>query len=211
MTSSAPPPGDRSLVLATRNVHKLAEFRRLLAPAQIELVPLPAGVALPPEDGDTFAANALSKARAAAAATGRAALADDSGIEAAALGGGPGVRSARYAGPDATDEQNLQKLIAAAPAGSALQYVCALAYVDPQRGEEHIVLGECAGRMSGTRRGRRGFGYDPVFVPDADTGRRTMAELQDHEKDAISHRGDAARGLLRWLAHSVSAPPGPNS
>ncbi len=191
-----------SLVLATCNAHKLAEFRRLVGPAQIELEPLPEGVQLPPEDGETFAANALRKARAAAAATGREAIGDDSGIEAEALGGAPGVRSARYAGPHATDEQNLQKLIREAPADSALRYVCALAYVDPERGEEHILLGECAGRMSGTRRGARGFGYDPVFVPDGDSRQRTMAELQDDEKDAISHRGRAVRALVRWLRDS---------
>ncbi|MGA2927404.1 MAG: non-canonical purine NTP pyrophosphatase [Solirubrobacteraceae bacterium] len=191
-----------SLVIATRNAHKLAEFRRLLRPARIELEPLREDVRLPPEDGDTYAAIALAKARAAAAATGRAAIGDDSGIEAQALGGAPGVRSARYAGADATDERNLRKLIREAPAGSALRYVCALAYVDPERGAEHVLRGECAGRMSVAPRGARGFGYDPVFLPDQDRRQRTMAELEDHEKDAISHRGNAARALVRWLRHS---------
>src|SRR5690348_538702 len=123
-----------SFVLATRNLHKVREIGRLLAPAGIEVEPLPAAVSLPPEDGETFADNALIKVRAAAAATGRPALADDSGIEAEALGGAPGVRSARYAGEGASDEENLAKLEREAPAGSGVRYVCALAFVDPQIG-----------------------------------------------------------------------------
>ena len=160
---------------------------------------LPAEVTLPPETGDSFAANALPKARAAAAACGRAAIADDSGIEAAALGGAPGIRSARFAGPDASDAENLAKLRAEVAPGSALAYVCALAYVTPE-GEEHVFEGRCEGTMSAAARGERGFGYDPIFLPrDAPDG-RTMAELSDAEKDAISHRGRAARALAEWLA-----------
>ncbi len=188
-----------SFVLATRNPHKLAEFRRLLGPEGIELAPLPDSVGLPREDGETFAENALPKARVAAAATGRPAIADDSGIEAQALGGAPGVRSARYAGPAASDEENLGKLIREVPVGSALRYVCALAYVDPGAGIERVFYGHCAGRLAGGRRGSRGFGYDPVFEPDGDQGDRTMAELSDDQKDAISHRGHAVRALVRWL------------
>src|ERR1019366_6215450 len=168
-----------SLVLATRNPHKLAEFGRLLSPHGITVQALPDDIELPPEDGETFAENALLKARAAAAATARAAIADDSGIEALALDGRPGVRSARYAGPGATDEQNLAKLMSEAPAGSELRYVCALAYAE--------------------RRGARGFGYDPAFLPDGDHGERTMAELTEREKDEISHRGRAVMELLTWL------------
>ncbi len=186
-------------VLATRNPHKLREFNRLLAPAGITVQPLPDGVELPPETGDTFAANALPKARTAAAATGSAAIADDSGIESAALGGAPGVRSARYAGEQATDEENLSKLIEEAPPESGLRYVCVLAYVDPERGEERCFEGLSEGRMAAERRGERGFGYDPVFLPDGDHGGRTMAELSDEEKDAISHRGRAARAFVQWL------------
>jgi len=185
------------LLLASRNGHKATEFGRLLAPYEVD--PLPADVELPPEDADTFAGNALPKARAAAAATGRAAFADDSGIEAEALGGRPGVRSARYAGEDATDEENLAKLLREAPAGSALAYVCALAYVDPATGEERLFEGRCTGRVADAPRGEGGFGYDPAFVPDDDETGRTMAELSDAEKDAISHRGRAARALLAWL------------
>jgi XTP/dITP diphosphohydrolase len=188
-----------ALVLATRNPHKLAEVGRLLAPAGIAVEPLPEGVTLPPEDGETFAANALPKARAAAQATGRRSIADDSGIESEALGGAPGVRSARYAGPRATDQENLDKLLSRAPAGSRLRYVCALAYVDPQSGEEQVFFGECTGRLADRPRGSGGFGYDPAFLPDGDGNNRTMAELSELEKDAISHRGNAVRALLKWL------------
>jgi XTP/dITP diphosphohydrolase len=192
---AAPP----SLVLATRNPHKLREFGRLLAPAAIAVEPLPDAVVLPPEDGQTFAANARPKARTAAAGTGRIAIADDSGIEAAALHGRPGVRSARYAGEHATDEENLQRLLAQAPAGSALRYVCALAYVDPAVGIEQLFVGYCSGRLAAERRGSGGFGYDPAFLPDAEGSGRTMSELSDEEKDRISHRGAAVAELLAWL------------
>ncbi len=189
------------LVLATRNDHKLRELGRMLD--GIALEPLPAGVALPPEDGDTFAANALGKARAAAAALGRPAIADDSGIEAAALDGAPGIFSARFAGPDATDAGNLAKLCSEAPAGSGLRYVCVMAYADP-RGEERTFEGVCSGTLASAPRGSGGFGYDPAFLPDEIADGRTMAELTDAEKDAISHRGRAARAVLAWLEEHAS-------
>jgi XTP/dITP diphosphohydrolase len=198
MSSEAPSSG-RVVVLATRNSHKVIEMRRLLGPAGIEVVPLPDEVELPPEDGLTFADNALLKAQTAAADTGRPSIADDSGIEATALGGAPGVRSARFAGPSATDEQNLEKLVLEAPADSRLRYVCALAYVNPETGEERVFFGDCRGRVARVRAGSNGFGYDPVFIPDATGDNRTMAELTDAEKDAISHRGHAVRALTRWL------------
>jgi XTP/dITP diphosphohydrolase len=185
------------LLLATRNAHKLREFERLLA--GIALDPLPEGVSSPPEDGDTYAANALIKARAAVAATGRAAIADDSGIEAEALHGAPGVRTARFAGEHATDAENLAKLAAEAPAGSRLRYVCVIAHVDAD-GSERTFEGTTAGVVANAPRGTGGFGYDPLFVPDDGPGDgRTMAELSDAEKDAISHRGRAARALAEWL------------
>jgi XTP/dITP diphosphohydrolase len=186
------------LLLATRNPHKLREFTRLAEPYAID--PLPEDVALPPEEGDTFAANALEKARAAAVATGRPAIADDSGIEASALDGRPGVRSARYAGEHASDEQNLSKLLSEAPAGSPLAYVCALAYVDPEHGVEQLFEERCTGTLADAPRGAGGFGYDPAFLPDDIAPGRTMAELADGEKDAISHRGRAVRALLAWLS-----------
>ena len=187
------------LVLASRNAHKARELEALLLPHEVE--PLPDEVVLPPEDGETFAENALGKARATAQALGRPAVADDSGIAAEALGGRPGVRSARYAGEDATDEENLAKLLREAPAGSGLAYVCALAYVDPD-GTEHVVEGRCTGTLAAEPRGTGGFGYDPAFVPvehGAGGIGTTMAELDPEEKAAISHRGRAARAMLAWL------------
>jgi len=195
--SSPQYPFGARVILATRNPHKLREFRRLIGDGQLE--PLPDEVELGPEVGETFADNALDKARTAAAATGAVAIADDSGIAAEALDGRPGVRSARFAGEHASDEQNLQLLIDGAPAGSPLTYVCVLAYVDPADGTERLFEGRCEGRMSAQRRGSRGFGYDPVFLPEGGEG-RTMAELEDAEKDAISHRGEAVRALGAWLA-----------
>lgn len=185
------------LLLATRNEHKRREFARLLGEHEVTL--LPDGVRLPPEDGETFADNALGKARAAAHATGEVSIADDSGIAAAALGGAPGVRSARYAGEHAGDEQNLAKLLREAPAGSALEYVCALAYVDPGAGLERVFEGRCAGRLAEHPRGTGGFGYDPAFLPEEGPPGLTMAEVSAAEKDALSHRGRATRALEEWL------------
>jgi XTP/dITP diphosphohydrolase len=190
------------LVLATRNHHKLREVGRVMDGVAVE--PLPEHVTLPPEDGDTFAANALGKAHAAAAALGRAAIADDSGIEAAALDGAPGIRSARYAGPDASDAENLAKLRAEAPAGSPVRYVCVMAYAEPG-GAEHTFTGVCEGTLAADARGSGGFGYDPAFLPAEVHDGRTMAELSDAEKDAISHRGRAARALLAWLRQREGA------
>lgn len=197
-----------SLVLATRNPHKLREVGRMLAPYGIAVEPLPDSITLPPEDGDTFEANALPKARAAARATGRPVIADDSGIESEALQGAPGVRSARYAGEHATDQQNLDKLLDQAPAGSRLRYVCALAYVGGD-GEERVFLGRCSGRLAARPRGERGFGYDPAFVPDEQPAglEQTMAELSDEAKDVISHRGRALRAFADWYRHVAGAGP----
>jgi XTP/dITP diphosphohydrolase len=187
------------LVLATRNDHKLREFREALP--GIEIVPLPDDVELPPETAETFAENAVEKARAARAATGLASIADDSGIEAAALGGRPGVRSARYAGDSATDEENLQKLldeVAAADGDRSVAYVCALVHVTDD-GEEWLFENRCTGELATEPRGDGGFGYDPAFIPDDYDDGRTMAELTPEEKHAISHRGRAARAFRDWL------------
>src|ERR687892_573089 len=197
------------LVLATRNDHKLRELAQLMRPIELEL--LPEEVTLPPEIGTTFADNALGKARAAAAATGRTSIADDSGIQAAALGGGPGVWSARYAGEGATDEENLAKLLREVPpdGDTHVAYVCAIAYVEPG-GRELMVHGRCEGRLTHEPRGSGGFGYDPAFVPDDYPGdERTMAELTPEEKDAISHRGRPARALVIRLlqAEEAERPP----
>lgn len=190
------------MIFATGNKHKLREMRELLP--GVELEGLPDGVELPPEDGPDFAAIALEKARAAHAATGRAAIADDSGIEAAALGGRPGIHSARYSGPAASDEENLEKLlreVATAGDDRRAAYHCALALVEAD-GSERLFEARCEGRLIEAPRGEGGFGYDPAFVPDA-TGagdERTMSELSRAEKNEISHRGLAARLLARHLA-----------
>jgi XTP/dITP diphosphohydrolase len=190
-----------ALLLATRNEHKLRELREALP--GVELDPLPADVELPPENGETFAANALIKARAAHAATGRAAVADDSGIEAYGLDGRPGVQSARYAGEGASDEENLAKLLeeVGAQEDRRVAYVCAIALVG-EDGSESLFEGRCEGTLAREPRGTGGFGYDPAFLPD-DTGPgdgRTMAELAAAEKHAISHRGRAARKLASHLS-----------
>lgn len=187
------------ILLASRNAHKLSELGGLMRPH--ELTPLPADVELPPETGETFAENALMKARAAADATGQPALADDSGIQAAALAGAPGVRSARYAGEGATDEDNLALLLREVGPADDLRvsYSCALAYVDPRSGREELAEGRCDGELVHHPRGSGGFGYDPAFVPADHGDGRTMAELTAEEKDAISHRGRAARNLLPLL------------
>ena len=186
------------LILATRNEHKTREMRALLDGHEIE--PLPDHVELPPEDGETFAENALGKARAAAAALGVPVIADDSGICVPALGGAPGVRSARWAGERATDAENLDKLRETAPRAADLEYVCVLAFVDPAAGLEETFEGRCRGVLVDHPRGEGGFGYDPVFLPLDDHSGRTMAELTMREKDSISHRGRAARLFLGWLA-----------
>lgn len=190
------------MIFATANKHKLREMRELLPTAQLK--PLPEGVELPPEDGDSFAVIALEKARAAHAAGGEAAIGDDSGIEASGLGGRPGIHSARYGGPGATDEENLEKLlreVAAAGEDRRVAYHCALALVEAD-GSERIFEARCEGSLIERPRGEGGFGYDPAFVPD-DTGPddgRTMSELSQAEKNEISHRGRAARMLAEHLA-----------
>jgi XTP/dITP diphosphohydrolase len=196
------------LIFATGNRHKLREMRELLP--GVELEALPEGIELPPEDGADFAEIALEKARVAQRGSGRAAIADDSGIGAVALGGRPGIHSARYGGRGATDEENLDKLLreVAAAGGSRLAfYTCALALVE-EDGAERVFEGRCEGSLIEEPRGEGGFGYDPAFVPDA-TGpddERTMSELSQDEKNEISHRGVAARLLAEHLGASRPAP-----
>jgi XTP/dITP diphosphohydrolase len=197
------------LIFATGNKHKLREMRDLLPGVELEL--LPAGTELPPEDGESFAEIALEKARIAHDATGKPAIADDSGIEVVALGGRPGIHSARYGGDGATDEENLAKLlreVAAAGGERGAAYVCALALVEAD-GTERVFEGRCEGRLIEAPRGEGGFGYDPAFVPDAtgpDDG-RTMSELSQDEKNAISHRGIAARLLAEHLGAGRAPSP----
>ena len=188
----------RRLILATRNPHKVREFARLLG-GHFAVEPLPDYVSLPPETGRTFQDNALIKARAAAKVTRADVIADDSGIESEHLGGRPGVYSARYAGPGASDADNLLKLREEVPAGTGLRYVCVVAFVTAGAQREDVFVGRCEGTMATAPRGEGGFGYDPVFIPVDDPQGRTMAELADAEKDRISHRGRAARALRDHL------------
>jgi XTP/dITP diphosphohydrolase len=186
------------LYVGSRNPHKLRELSALLPGHALE--PVPAGVELGPETGTTFAENAALKARRAAAATGALALGDDSGIEAVALDGAPGVLSARYAGPGADDADNLAKLLRAVPPDGdrRARFVCALVLAAPD-GREWTFEGRCDGTLATEARGAGGFGYDPAFVPLEDPSGRTMAELSAEEKDRISHRGRAARMVAAWL------------
>ncbi len=177
----------------------------------IDLEPLPEGYESPVEDGDSFEANALIKARAAHAKLGGTVIADDSGIESDDLGGAPGIYSARYAGDGASDEDNLDKLLREVDAAGGERraaYVCAIALVE-EDGSEHVFEATCTGILLRERRGEGGFGYDPIFVPD-DTGPddgRTMSELSPAEKNAISHRGRAARLLAAHLSALMGRKP----
>ena len=200
------PGGSRPrLLVATRSEHKLRELRQLLALPNAELVTLDdVGVhGEPVEDGETFEANAAIKARAGLAASGRPTLADDSGLEVDALGGAPGVRTRRYAGEDATDEQNNAKLLAALDAvpaeGRGAHYVCSLVLAMP--GEPLItVRGECFGRIATGPRGHRGFGYDPIFEPEGEApGGRTFGQWSADDKNRVSHRARAARAMTPFL------------
>ncbi|HVM13631.1 MAG TPA: RdgB/HAM1 family non-canonical purine NTP pyrophosphatase [Egibacteraceae bacterium] len=183
------------LVLATHNPGKVAELRRILA--DVDVVLLDAGdVDLPDveETGSTFAENALLKARAGVAACGLPCAADDSGLVVDALGGEPGVHSARYAGPHGDDEANLRLVLdrMARVADRSARFVCVAALVAPD-GREWTTEGTVEGRLLDAPRGTGGFGYDPIFVPLGEG--RTTAEMPPQDKDVISHRGQAFRAL----------------
>ena len=190
--------GGLQVVVATHNPHKVEELQRILAPLLpgVELVPDDGPE--PVEDGDTFEANALIKARAAHERTGLPALADDSGIAVDALGGAPGIRSARYAGTrDAQDNVELLLANLAGHADRGARFVCAAAWVDADG--EVVERGEWAGTVADAPRGDGGFGYDPIFLPhDADG--RAAAELAPEEKDALSHRRIAFTALAERIA-----------
>ncbi|GAA5131968.1 RdgB/HAM1 family non-canonical purine NTP pyrophosphatase [Pseudonocardia adelaidensis] len=190
------------VLLATRNPGKLAELRRMLADARVEVLGLADVPEYPeaPETGATFADNALAKARDAAAATGLPSVADDSGLAVDALNGMPGVLSARWSGRHGDDVANLELLLGqlgdVPDERRGAAFVCAAALVVPD-GPEIVVHGEWPGRIVRAPRGTGGFGYDPIFVPDGEE--RTSAELSPQEKDAASHRGRAMRALLPHL------------
>jgi len=206
----------RTVVVATGNKGKLQELRALLADLPIDLIAV--GDALPTridvvEDGRTFEENALKKARTIAAATALPTLADDSGLEVDALGGAPGVYSARYSGDGATDAKNNVKLLAElgaldardAPGPRVARFRCVLALIDPHAidADPIVASGACEGRIAPAPRGNGGFGYDPIFVVAEVAGDRTMAELTDAEKNALSHRARAVEALKpmlrKWL------------
>jgi XTP/dITP diphosphohydrolase len=198
----APP---RRVALATKNEHKLVEITRICSDWPVEWVTVrdrdPGTFPDVDETGDTYLDNASLKARAVADALGIPALADDSGIEVDALGGRPGPRSARFAGPDATDERNLAELIRSIrgipAAGLTARYRCVAASAAPD-GELVSAEGLCEGTLTTRPRGSGGFGYDPIFVPVG--WDRTIAELEPDEKDRISHRGRAFRALRALLS-----------
>lgn len=193
------------IILATGNKGKVKEFAGLLHGIAGKIIGL-GDLESPPEiveDGETFMENALKKARAIAEYSGKPALADDSGLAVDALGGGPGVYSARYAGERATDDENIDKLLR--ELGDAqnrkARFVCFLALVTPG-GEETVVSGECEGVILSERRGSGGFGYDPVFyLPEYG---KTMAEIPPGLKNEISHRARAAEKLVRVLGREQS-------
>jgi XTP/dITP diphosphohydrolase len=192
------------VVLATKNAQKLAELRRIVAAEapDVQVLGL-ADVAAYPEPAETertFEGNALLKARACVAATGLPALADDSGLAVDVLNQMPGVRSARWAGPGASDQENnalLLRQLADVPAAErTARFVCAMALALPD-GSEHVCLGDMRGRIAVSPAGHNGFGYDPLFV--ADGYAMTNGELEPSVKDAISHRGRALRAILPVL------------
>ncbi|MGH2717733.1 MAG: RdgB/HAM1 family non-canonical purine NTP pyrophosphatase [Actinomycetota bacterium] len=191
-----------SVVIATTNAGKITEVRQILGSLPLVLLTADDVGGWPPieETGSTYRDNALLKGRAVAELTGLAVLADDSGIEIDALGGAPGVYSARFAGPDATDADNNSLLIArlaGVPEQSrTARYRCVAVVVEPGCGEV-ASEGTCEGRIGFEPRGSGGFGYDPWFIPAGET--RTMAELSPEEKDVISHRGRAFRNLAKQL------------
>jgi XTP/dITP diphosphohydrolase len=197
-------PFPERLAIASKNPHKLRELGRICRDWPVEWLTVqnhPGPWPDVDEPHDTYLHNALEKARAVAQVLGVPAIADDSGIEVDALDGGPGPRSARFAGERASDADNLAKLIGLVadvkPDARTARYRCVAAIAWPDGRTMHGE-GACEGTLIGQPRGDRGFGYDPVFVPQGE--RRTMAELGDEEKDRISHRGLAFRALAELLA-----------
>lgn len=197
------------LVVATSNRGKLAELRRLLADVPVEVLGLRDVFEEPPEiaeDGATFEENAVHKARVVARESGLLTLADDSGLEVDALSGRPGVHSARFAGPDATDADNnralLEALAACDPPYTA-RFRCVLALVDPAEMDAPVLAkGACEGEITNAPRGLEGFGYDPLFVVEG-MG-RTMAELSPETKNQLSHRARALRAMLPEIVARLS-------
>lgn len=207
-----PPRTDRRLLVATRSRHKLEELRVLLHLPDVELVSLDdLGITdEATEDARTFRGNAIAKARFYGGLAGLPTLADDSGVEVDALGGGPGIYTRRFAGPDATDADNNAKLLRELgdllPSRRGARYVCVLAYLDPgatRNGERPWVStrsGTFRGRVAFALRGEGGFGYDPLFEPAFEPpGGRTVGQMTTEEKNRVSHRARAAMAMARHL------------
>jgi len=196
----------RRVVLATGNAGKLREMREILAAHDLEVIAQSElGIVPPPEDGDTFAANALIKARHAAAISGLPAIGDDSGIEVDALGGRPGLYSARYAGEPANDRANNEKLqteLEGVPAaGRTARYRCAMAFVRDAADPAPVIAdASWEGSIGFAPRGAGGFGYDPYFIVAGDT--RTVAEMPAAEKNRVSHRGKALTALASLMTEA---------
>lgn len=201
----------RTLLLATRNEGKVRELGALLAGEPVHLETLASHPDVPDveEHGDTFEENARLKAVAVAEHTGRWALGEDSGLVVDALGGDPGVRSARYAGEHGDDAANVARLLRELEGvrDRRARFLCALVLARPDGKVVAAVEGVCEGTIAAAPRGTAGFGYDPVFVPLGET--RTAAELTPAEKDALSHRGHAARSLLPLLRLHLTTPAWP--
>ncbi len=192
------------IVLATRNQHKLREFRQMLEHDDVRIVALDSFPDCPEvvEDGETFAENALKKARSVAAHTGRVSISDDSGLEVGFLGGAPGIYSARYAGASATDDDNnrllLSKLAGVPAPERGAQFTCVIAVAAPG-GPEQTVQGACPGRILGELRGGQGFGYDPLFLYE--DFNLTFSEMSAEQKNSISHRRRAIEELKKILSN----------
>lgn len=195
----------RELLIATRNSKKKRELQTIIGNWDVKILTLDDIADIPEvvEDGATFADNAIKKARTTAALSGFITLADDSGLEVDALGGAPGIFSARFSGLDANDEKNNRKLLALMQNVSEIkrtaQFVCVIAIATPE-GSVQTVQGVCRGIIETDGRGQSGFGYDPLFTPAGFN--KTFAELSDHEKNEISHRGkalQAAKPLLQQI------------
>jgi XTP/dITP diphosphohydrolase len=196
-----------TIVLATTNKKKVTEMKRIFAGNKISFLTLSSFPGCPEvvEDGKTFRANAVKKATAVSRFTGHYAVADDSGLEVMALGGAPGVFSARYAGDAAKDSDNVKKLLSelrpfTEDRDREARFVCCIALADP-KGKSRTFTGYVKGTIGKKQKGFNGFGYDPVFYPEG--GDKTFAEMTDSEKDRLSHRGRAMKKLFSYLKKQI--------
>lgn len=198
------------LLIATKNIGKVKELENLLADSPVRLRSLNDFPNVPEavETGATFAENARLKARFYAAQTGLLALADDSGLAVEALGGAPGIFSARYAGDDASNAERIEKLLSELKAtgdeNRRARFVCAIAIADARGEIKFLAEGICNGAIAKAATGKNGFGYDPIFIPD--NFNRTFGELSDNVKREISHRALAIKKIIRYLRDFTALP-----